>query len=261
MENQCSRNILQKQESFNMELFKSSGNKQSLLDPRTKMVVLLMVSVFVLGGAGNFENQIIFYVLSAMPFVLLLLEKRIGTFLQGVAILTAGYLAQKFLMNSTKGILNSIILFIAGFFTRFVPSFMMGTYLVQTTTVSEFIAGMHRIHMPDFITIPLSVMFRFFPTIGEEFSSINNAMKMRDIKFGGRKALKMIEYRLIPMMCCCVNIGQDLSAASLTRGLGGPEKRTNICKIGMRFFDWVILIFCILIVAYSIFAGVSGAAK
>ena len=54
----------------------------------------------------------------------------------------------------------------------------------------------------------------------------------------------MIEYRLIPMMTCSVKIGQELSAASLTRGLGGPDKRTNICKIGFGLCD-VITFICL----------------
>ena len=107
--------------------------------------------------------------------------------------------------------------------------------MVSTTTVSEFIAAMEKLHVSQKITIPLAVMFRFFPTVVEEAGSINKAMAMRDIKFGGTKALQMLEYRLIPMMTCSVKIGQELSAASLTRGLCGPGKRTNICKIG---FDW-----------------------
>jgi energy-coupling factor transport system permease protein len=117
------------------------------------------------------------------------------------------------------------------------PGIMTGMYVVSTTTVSEFIAAMERMHVSQKITIPLAVMFRFFPTVVEEAGSINKAMAMRDIKFGGKKALKMIEYRLIPMMTCSVKIGQELSAASLTRGLGGPDKRTNICKIGFGCCD------------------------
>lgn len=244
-----------------MELFKDTRKKRSLLDPRTKLVVLLMIAIFVLGGAGSSEASFAVLIFSVLPFLLLLLEGRFRTFISGLAILCLGYLSEKYLVNSTTGILNSIILFITGFFTRFIPSIMMGAYLVQTTTVSEFIGAMHKIHMPDFITIPLSVMFRFFPTIGEEFSSINNAMKMRDIKFGGKKFFKMIEYRLIPMMCCCVNIGQDLSAASLTRGLGGPEKRTNICKIGLRFLDWLIMAVCLGLCGFCIYISIFGASK
>ena len=52
----------------------------------------------------------------------------------------------------------------------------------------------------------------------------------------------MIEYRLIPMMTCSVKIGQELSAASLTRGLGGPGKRTNICRIGFGWCDYLTFI-------------------
>ncbi len=244
-----------------MELFKDTRKKRSLLDPRTKLVVLIMIAIFVLGGAGSTEMSFAVLIFSILPFMLLLLEGRLKTFITGLVILSLGYLSEKYLVNSTTGILNSIILFITGFFTRLIPSIMMGAYLVQTTTVSEFIGAMHKIHMPDFITIPLSVMFRFFPTIGEEFSSINDAMKMRDIKFGGKKVFKMIEYRLIPMMCCCVNIGQDLSAASLTRGLGGPEKRTNICKIGLRFWDWIILIASISLCGVCIYISIFGATK
>ena len=119
------------------------------------------------------------------------------------------------------------------------PGIMTGMYVVSTTTVSEFIAAMERMHVSQKITIPLAVMFRFFPTVVEEAGSINKAMAMRDIKFGGKKALQMIEYRLIPMMTCSVKIGQELSAASLTRGLGGPDKRTNICKLGFGWCDYI----------------------
>ena len=92
-------------------------------------------------------------------------------------------------------------------------------------------AMMLRMHLSEKIIIPLSVMFRFFPTVMDEAASIHAAMRMRDIRFGGRNAAKMLEYRMIPLMTCCVKIGEELSAAALTRGLGGKAKRTNICKI------------------------------
>ena len=139
-----------------------------------------------------------------------------------------------------------------GIVLRFLPGILTGMYVVSTTTVSEFICAMEKMHMPQCITIPLSVMFRFFPTVMEEAGSINKAMAMRDIKFGGTKALQMIEYRMIPMMTCSVKIGQELSAASLTRGLGGPGKRTNICKIGFGFWDVLVIIGLFSGLAFSI---------
>ncbi len=156
----------------------------------------------------------------------------------GVVIFyTLAYTFSMLVMPHCKGLLNFLILAMCGIVLRFMPGIMTGMYVVSTTTVSEFIAAMERMHVSQKITIPLAVMFRFFPTVVEEAGSINKAMSMRDIKFGGKKALQMIEYRLIPMMTCSVKIGQELSAASLTRGLGGPGKRTNICRLGFGWCD------------------------
>ena len=79
----------------------------------------------------------------------------------------------------------------------------------------------------------------------EEFFSINSAMKMRDIRFGGKNADKLIEYRIVPLLICSARIGSELSAAALTRGLSTHTHRTNICKIGFRLPDaivWLIML-------------------
>lgn len=45
-------------------------------------------------------------------------------------------------------------------------------------------------------------------------------------------------------MISCVKIGDELSAAALTRGLGAPVKRTNICKIGFGAWVFFALLLC-----------------
>ncbi len=83
----------------------------------------------------------------------------------------------------------------------------------------------------------------------EEMAAINSAMKMRDIRFFGKNAGKLIEYRLIPLLVCSVNIGQELSAAALTRGLSVGKERTNICCIGFHFQDIAAVIIALTPVA------------
>lgn len=144
------------------------------------------------------------------------------------------------------GFLYYIILGSCGVLGRFLPCIMMGRYLMESTTVSEFTAAMKKLHVSDNIIIPLSVMFRFFPTVLDEADSISSAMKMRGIRIGGKHASKIIEYRMVPLMTCCVNIGEELSAAALTRGLGGEVKRTNICRIGFRLQDYAALALCLI---------------
>ena len=126
----------------------------------------------------------------------------------------------------------------------FLPTVAAGTYMITTTTVSEFIASMERMHMPRALTISAAVMFRFFPTVMREWHAIGDAMKMRGIRLRGGKAGAMLEYRLVPMLMCSIKIGEELSAASLTRGLDGPVKRTNICRIGIHMQDVIILLLC-----------------
>ena len=119
-----------------------------------------------------------------------------------------------------------------------------GAFFLSTTSVSEFVAAMQKMHISEKIIIPMSVIFRFFPTIGEEYRAIADAMRMRQIRFGGKKAFSMIEYRIIPLMISVVRIGDELSAAALTRGLGAPVRRTNICVIGFGIWDAVLFLFC-----------------
>ena len=207
------------------------------MDPRTKLLLLTFVSVFVLGNAGGDAAAEFRVALNYLPLLLLLGARQWKKAIAVVIFYSVAYFLSMLVMPHCKGLLNFLLLAMCGIVLRFLPGIMTGMYVVSTTTVSEFISAMERMHVSQKITIPLAVMFRFFPTVVEEAGSINKAMAMRDIKFGGKKALKMIEYRLIPMMTCSVKIGQELSAASLTRGLGGPDKRTNICKLGFGWCD------------------------
>ena len=229
-----------------------ADRKKSLLDPRTKLILLIIISVFVLGGTGGESMRIFNIVLSVLPFVLLLISGNIKTCISGIAALAVGLAMQNFLIPVLSGVPAYLIIAISGIVTGFIPSIMMGKYVVSTTTVSEFIASMEKMHITEKITIPVSVMFRFFPTVQEEFSSINSAMRMRDIRFSGKKKGQVIEYRIIPMIMCSVKIGEELSASALTRGLGMPVKRTNICKIGFGFADFVIFMLCLATVIFWI---------
>ena len=143
-------------------------------------------------------------------------------------------------------VFDSVVLAITSIMTRFAPGIMTGAWLLSSTSVSEFIGSMERMHLTEKIVIPLSVIFRFFPTISEEYQAISDAMKMRGIRFGGKNPFLMVEYRLVPLMVSVVKIGDELSAAALTRGLGAPVKRTNVCQIGFHVQDMIAILLCAL---------------
>ncbi len=223
-------------------------NRGLVLDPRTKLFVMITLVVFALGGTGS-DIAAVRYgttAVSILPLILLMTAKQYKKAAVFGLLYASIKSAEVFLVPHITGAALSIIGLCCLIFVRLMPELIMGAYMLSSTTVSEFIAAMHRMHIPQQITIPLSVMFRFFPTVLEEFTAINTAMKMRDIRIGGRNAGKFIEYRLVPLMVCSVNIGSELSAAALTRGLGTKVKRTNICKIGFHIQDIIVLLLTIL---------------
>lgn len=219
-----------------------------LLDPRTKLFALLTIVVFVLGGMGTLAPEWLNVLISITPLVFLCSAKQWSKALGFGAVYAAADLFLLYGTGRVNGAGKYLLIMLCTLIVRILPGMIMGAYLFASTTVSEFFAAMHRMHMPVQLTIPMSVMFRFFPTVLEEFFSINSAMKMRDIRFGGKNADKMIEYRIVPLLICSARIGSELSAAALTRGLSTGTRRTNICRIGFRMPD--LIVFAIMLCPY-----------
>ena len=113
-------------------------------------------------------------------------------------------------------------------------------YLLRTVSASEFMAAMQRMRSPDALTIPTSIMFRFFPTILEEYRDIRTAMQMRGVS-GLRNPIAMLEYRFVPLLASVVSIGNELAMSAVTRGLGSPRRRTTLCEIGFRVGDAIVI--------------------
>ncbi len=227
-------------------IFADQQSRRGLtLDPRSKLLLTIVLAIIVLGGLGGTDMRWIRAVLSAIPLVLLLAS---GRFVAG-AVYAGAYAATAWLQFSlidqgAHGTLTFLLLIASGIFTRILPGILAAYYLVTTTTVSEFMASMHRMRMPNSVAIPLSVMFRFFPTVIQEASAIQRVMKMRGIRVGA-SPMRVLEYRLVPVLICSARIGEELSAAALTRGLGAPIKRTNMCDVRLRVQDWIVIGLCL----------------
>jgi energy-coupling factor transport system permease protein len=210
------------------------------LDPRTKILVLLMLTAPAFAGSAWYTMVLI----ALIPLSLLWLKKEYHVAIGFALLYTTSLLIHVALFDRSFSTLNIIVGMMTGVINRMGPILLMGYYLVSTTTVSEFVAAMERMKLPKQIIIPLSVMFRFLPTIKEELFAINDAMKMRGISFGESKGgpLTILEYRVIPLFISCVKIGEELSCSALTRGLGRPGRRTNICEVGFGVADLLYIV-------------------
>lgn len=209
------------------------------LDPRTKLLMLAVFSIVMIDGDTEGVNFYLKPALAVLPLILLLVSNRRKAAFGYLVVFLLSWFGNLLLVPQVHGGLKMLFSLIFQLGTRWFPSGMLGYYLISTTQVSEFVAAMQKMHVSEKIIIPFSVMFRFFPTVSEEASAISCAMRMRGIGLKGlsRNPGAVLEYRLVPLMISVVNIGNELSAAALTRGLGNMKKRTSACTIGFGAAD------------------------
>lgn len=183
--------------------YRKSLNIRFHLDPRTKLLLLILFSVVVMIDVTDGPAYIVRAIMTYIPVVLVCLEGKphVG------ARFTVLFILATWLMEITQenigGIAGMLILFLCYMITQFAPTMIMVWYCISTTKISEFMAAMNRMRLPQGLAISIAVMMRFFPTLSEEYRSIRDAMRMRRITFGGGKVTKMIEYRLVPLLFSC----------------------------------------------------------
>ena len=214
------------------------------LDPRTKLFMVFVVSLIAMMSATTPVLWVIRIIITLIPIVLLILEKKYSSALRfflayGIALVLLLF----FISENSEGIIASLLIGYCGIVVQFMPALITAWYVIRTTKIGEFMSCMQKMHIPDGIAVSLAVVMRFFPTIKEEYSSINDAMRMRGVMLGGGNVLRMFEFRMIPLLFSCVNIGEELSAAAITRGLGGDVKRSSVIELKLGIADFFLMAF------------------
>jgi energy-coupling factor transport system permease protein len=225
--------------------YRLDRNAHSLLDPRTKLLLLFTSSVFVVGNAGEKYMVVFYWILVFLPVLLLFAEREWKAGLVAISIYIGSYYAGIALRHELSAMESALALMLY-VITKFLPTVILARYIVKSTKVSEFLAAMNRMHVPDKFTIPISVIFRFFPTVAEESKSINDAMRMRGIEMGANRASEAVEYRMVPLIASCSLIGEELSAAAMTRGLDVGKRRTCIWNIRFGIQDFAVIALCLI---------------
>ncbi len=223
--------------------YRLDRNVRSFLDPRTKLLLLFTSSVFVTGNAGESRMTVFYWILVFLPVFLLVAEREWKAACIAVALYIGSFCAQMALQHELSAA-ESVLALMLYVITKILPTVILARYIVKSTKVSEFLAAMNRLRVTDKLTIPVSVIFRFFPTVVEESRAINDAMRMRGIEMGAKKATEAIEYRMVPLIASCSVIGEELSAAAMTRGLDVGEKRSCIWNIRFGLPDVTVISLC-----------------
>lgn len=202
------------------------------LDVRYKLLLFVLVSV-VSFSAKDFASGALLFAVAC----LIALSMGQWKMTLRYTLLYAGVVAVQLLSPFAPGVLRSILLMLTLCMRMFMPLLLYAGTFVKTTTVSQMVTAMYALKMPRSLTITFAVALRFFPSAKEELHFIQDAMKLRGIGISPQNLLRrpalVFEGVLVPLMMRASTIAEELSAASITRGIDNPGPRTsyNVLRI------------------------------
>lgn len=220
-------------------------------NPLSKMIVLIILGVTILTPVNNhnlytYSNNDVINFFIVIVFLILYglngyLKEGIKTLIYFLIIINISKIIKTDSENYILYMFYMVILVAKMFFIPFTA----GKFIVKTTDVGSLISAMDKVKVPLAISIPIAVIFRFFPSFKEEKNNIKLAMKIRGVT--PRNPIKYLEYVAIPIVMISINIADDISKSAETKCITDPCKKVRYKDISFRVIDLLFLTSIILI--------------
>lgn len=217
----------------------SNNHKRLWLDPRTKFF-LLFVCVLSATMAPNltYELGLVFLIC-----LFALAHGKIRMAIAGMISYAVIYSVSMLTLRYANASMQATLLAFLGLIHKVYPCGLFGGIVIGTTRISEFLSAMNKLHTPKSITIPLAIMLRYIPTVQEDWRFIKDAMRLRDAAPGFHSLLThpvmTIECVYVPLMMAASKAADELSIASVTRGIENPMSRTCFMEIHFGVADYL----------------------
>lgn len=215
--------------------------KPLYLDPRTKLFLILLCVL-----SAMFAPDLYFqFALAALIGLLAALCGKWRYALRGIIVYALICAFTVWCMGVLTGTWRTMFVAFLGLIHKVYACGMLAGLVISTTKVGEFLSAMAQMHVPKNLTIPIVVMLRYLPTIREDWHFIMDAMRLRDVSptFAGfLKAPAMtVNCIYVPLLTAASKAADELSIASVTRGIENPKPRTCLVNIRMRAADFLAL--------------------
>ena len=148
-----------------------------VLDPRTKILLLLGINIFVFTNSHVYAEML---VVAALVILLLLCgvyKTALKSTITYIVLLAIKCWILPFCPEIIMTSLNIVVIT----FRKLLPCVTLGALLVQTTPIRLLMHAMQKWHLPQAVIIPLAITVRYFPTLHEEQQAISDAMKLRNV--------------------------------------------------------------------------------
>ncbi len=214
-----------------------NGKKKFRLDPRTKLFLILLCVL------SSMSAPSLAYQFGLVVLIALLAAGfgKWGYAVKGVIAYALICFFTAWIMQEMTGTLRTMFVAFLGLLHKVYACGMLAGVVLTTTKVSEFLSAMNRLHAPKKLVIPLAVMLRYLPTVGEDWRYIKDAMRMRDVFPSVRGFLTApgmtVECIYVPFMMAASKAADELSIAAVTRGIENPKPRTCLVQIRLEITD------------------------
>ena len=230
----------------------------SKYDLRTKLILLIGANILIfLGFDWIYQSLITLFFL-----VIIISDGYKKSAIRYISFFVISLALEKAFAYVNMNFLLDLILFLLAIGRKFLPCIIVGKWILNSTSVSSAVATLQKLKLSKDSLIMISVIFRCLPTIKDEWSHINMAMKTRGINFNLinliREPTLIMEYFFVPLFVSAIEIGDELSQSAIIRGLDAPVNKTSRHLIKFRKNDIGVLILMILILSIVIFMKVSG---
>lgn len=228
------------------------------LDPRAKLFLILLCVL----SAVFAPNLYFQFVLVTLIALLAALSGKWRYALRGIIAYALICVFTVWCMGMLTGTWRTMFVAFLGLVHKVYACGMLAGLVISTTKVGEFLSAMARLHIPKKLTIPIAVMLRYLSTIREDWHYIKDAMRLRDVSptlLGFLKAPAMtINCIYVPLLTAASKAADELSIASVTRGIESPKPRTCLVKIQMQAADfWAMILFALFLAAELVWKAVA----
>lgn len=224
------------------------------IDFRTKIFLTNVIGITAIEGSLGRRYYYLGILIAIFPYILALFDRKWSLLIKGLLYTSVAILVQRLLFTLPQNFFTMILNLYVGITIRVLPGIMMGYYAIVTTKMSDLVYSLQKISLPNFLIIPVSVMFRFFYSIKEDYNKINEAMYMHGLTMKNffKEPAKILEYKFVPLLMITSQTADNVAISAMTRGMRVDGERSSISNESLKLQDYVLMIFGVFIIVLFI---------
>lgn len=202
-------------------------------NPITKFFVTVLLGFTILHSINHYSEWALIIVISIMYFINGFRKEGI----QNIIVFGILFFVPDFTILAKFPLVIKMLLSLLFVVRMFYIPYASGKFLIKTSDVGSIMSSMDFLRIPKAVSIPVAVMFRFFPSFAEERNNIKMAMKIRGIEI--KNPIKYLEYIAVPLLIISSNIADDIAKAAETKCIANPIKKTRYITVRVHIIDFI----------------------